>query len=118
MQLCNCGTVQGGGRGNFGTPAARLEPGITIGAAAGLGNSQWRKVRQMQPFRGKGSVELRLYNSDNPESRAVNALRLVCQRILVFFSIDFVSLISGIVTLLKCLWIFYCLLSFNSFRDR
>ena len=87
MQLCNCGTVQGGGRGNFGTPAARLEPGITIGAAAGLGNSQWRKVRQMQPFRGKGSVELRLYNSDNPESRAVNALRLACQRILVFFNI-------------------------------
>ena len=86
--------MQGGGRGNFGTPAARLEPGITIGAAAGLNNS------------------------DNPESRAVNALRLVCQRILVIFSIYFVSLISGIVTLLKCLWIFYCLLIFNSFRDR
>ena len=66
LQLWNCATLQlwncaGRGPRQFWDSCSAARAGIKIGAAAGLNNS------------------------DNPESRAVNALRLACQRILVFF---------------------------------
>lgn len=62
----------GGGGGNFGTPAARLEPGITIGARKfTVEKSQTDATILRNRVGGKGSVGLGLNNSNNPESRAV-----------------------------------------------